>query len=149
MSKLVTVFSPAGEPFEVTPVNARDLTKHAGFTYEAPNGTAPAPAAEAKADADAEAKAAAEREAAEQEAALVAKKEEIEARLAAEAKAAAEAQTAAETPAVRLTEEDFADLEDKAAVRAYIEATFPDAEIDGRSNREKLIALAIELATAE
>lgn len=37
MSDLVKVYSPSGEPFEASPVNARDLVVHAGWTYSKPD----------------------------------------------------------------------------------------------------------------
>lgn len=126
-NNLVKVWSPKGELFELSKPNARDLVSHCGFTYTQPivivQEAAPAPAP--------------------------APAETTPPVCPAPAPTETPAETPAEEPKVRLTEEDFADLEDKAAVRAYIEATFPGTEVDGRSNREKLIALAIELATAE
>lgn len=148
-NNLVKVYSPKGELFEVTKVNARDLTTHAGFTTTPPNGVVcEAPADNSKEEAEAAAAAAKAAEEAKAAEAAAAAAEEAKAAEAAAAAAAANAGSDEETK-VRLTEEDFADLEDKAAVRAYIEATFPGTDIDGRSNREKLIAMAIELATAE
>ena len=48
MSDLVKVFSPAGEPFENSPANARDLVIHAGWSYTKPktDTAIPAPVAE-------------------------------------------------------------------------------------------------------
>jgi hypothetical protein len=37
MSELVKVYAPSGEMFENSPVNARDLVVHAGWSYDKPH----------------------------------------------------------------------------------------------------------------
>lgn len=139
----VTVYSPTGEPFEVSRANGRDLTMHSGWSYErlivaatpapAPSPVAPVTKTETPAPA---APVTPPAPAAEVETPV----ETIE--------TPAEDAAADEAPKARLTPEDFADLETKHDVFAYIEATFPGNKIDGRANRDKLIAFAIDLAKA-
>lgn len=132
MSNLFIVYSPKGEKFEVTRPNYNDLMKVAGWSNTASLAVAaatvepaPAPAPETPAETPQEPAA------------------PVEAPEAPET-----SETAPEAPKPRLTVEDFADLADKDAVKAYIVETFPEAKIDGRANRDKLIALAIDLAAA-
>jgi hypothetical protein len=58
-----------------------------------------------------------------------------------------EVQEADEGDALKTVPSDFADM-DKDAVKAYIDATFPGTEIDGRKGRDALVAQALELAAA-
>jgi hypothetical protein len=162
---LRVVYSPLGEKFEVSPANFYDLTRNANWTEQKPhpdtvrdycekNGievpaddgeavSAPAPAPEsapapvespvpvvepAPAETPAEEAPAAEEQTASGE-------------------APEEVQEADQAPAVKTVPSDFADM-DKDAVKAYIEATFPGTEIDGRKGRDALVAQALELAAA-
>lgn len=153
---LVTVFAPDGERFEVSTANARDLTSHvAGWSYDgnvaaatpapaapAPTPTAPAPivAEPVKDNTDGSTHEGQESVPTEEGRGEAGPSEgEGEAPVPAEG----EGQEVAFT-----TVEQFAALTEKADVQAYITAKFPDFTIDGRSNRDKLIAQAIELATA-
>jgi hypothetical protein len=132
MNTHVTIYSPTGEMFEnVTAANARDLTAHAKWTYTAPTAAVvalaqasePVPEVESPADP--------------------APVDPVE-------PAAEPADDSADIGVtIRYTEDEFADLADKEAVRAYIDQAFPGQKIDGRANRAKLIEQAIELAATE
>jgi len=129
MSDLYVIYSPKGEKFEVTRLNFLDLQKSKGWTVEPKAETAIAAAEIAtKTVVD--------------PAPVVPAPEPVETPKTVEAPAP----VADEAPKVRATVEDFADLESKAEVFEYIEKTFPGNKIDGRANREKLVALAIDLA---
>ena len=128
---LYTVFSPQGERFEVTRLNFHDLITHAGWSQSAPTGAqAPASVVEDDQTADYDDPATE----ADETVVEVAETEETA------------GEDGDDAPKVRATEEDFADLENKADVAAYIRATYPDAEFDGRLNRGKLVEFAIDLA---
>ena len=60
-----------------------------------------------------------------------------------------EAETAEEAPTVRKTEEDFADLETREDVVAYLAVAFPDFKPHHLSKRDGLVAKAIELAAGQ
>lgn len=148
MSDLNVIYSPAGEKFEVSRANFIDLLQNAaGWSQNPPLGKVP----EAKVAPSVP----------ETPAAPPAPKTETAvippaptAPVADETPAEDDADETAddadsdEAPKARLTADDFADMPEKTDVFAYIEKTFPGNKIDGRANREKLIAMAIELAKA-
>lgn len=129
MSDLFTIYSPKNEKFEVTRLNFLDLQKVKGWTLTPKTETAVA-AVEAVKEAP------------------VAPVEPVEpATTEQTAETTTENASQADAPVkVRLTVEEFDDLADKEAVKAYIEAAFPGTKIDGRANREKLVAQAVALA---
>ncbi|MEQ6333009.1 hypothetical protein [Sphingobium sp. MK2] len=123
MSELYTIFSPTGEKFEVSLANFRDLSTEPGWSVS--------PIAIAAATVN--------------EPVITETSDET---VTDEPVTETDETTTEETaPKARVTVEDFADLTDKADVAAYISTAFPDAKIDGRANRDKLVAQAIELAT--
>lgn len=164
---LFVCYSPTGERFETTRPNFNDLTRHAGWYEHPPHpdtvaeniaktsvSAETARQAEASAPADA---AKAEREAAEateREAENQRLREEAERRTREDAEdreAAGDEESEggeANQRVLKLLPSDFADM-DKPAVFSYIEKTFPGNSIDGRAGRDKLVAIAIELANAE
>jgi hypothetical protein len=149
---LTVVYSPSGEKFEVTKANARDLVSHVGWSY---NGVVaagtpkpadvlkpePKTAPIAKEVSESEQPGKSQEEIDDEAKRVLLKDGEVPAM--SEVIKAAEPQRTQ-----RLTVADFDDLEDKAAVADYIAKTFPDLKIDGRANRDKLIAQAIDEATA-
>lgn len=139
----VAVWSPDGkEMVETSRLNAYDLVTHANWSYSAPRyvqldagETPPAPAAAPVVETPA---------APEPEA-------ETEAEETAEEEAGDEGNdddASEEAPAVRKTEEDFADLTDRADVVAYLAEAFPDFKPHHLTKRDGLVAKAIELANA-
>lgn len=136
----VTVYSPEGEPFETSRVNARDLCAHRGWSMSPLTaGAAPAPKKEAE---DAVADSAGSVEDAETES------EDTEAGEEGVEEADEEA-TATEGVKVFTTEEEFDDLTEREDVVAYLAAAFPDFKPHHKSSRDGLVAKAIELATGE
>lgn len=145
---LKTVYSPAGEKFEMSPANARDVVRHAGWSESKPH---PDDVAAYLAGQSGEA------------AAITA--EEPAAPTTTEEPTAPNSEPTEETVAndgdddsdeddnsdsedeatVKTEPNHFADM-DREAVRAYIDETFPGTEIDGRWNRDRLVAVALELA---
>jgi hypothetical protein len=167
---LRVVYSPLGEKFEVSPANFYDLTRNApkelGWTEHKPHpdvireycaktgvalpaelsGEAPAPAPAAETPAPAPAPVA------ETPAPVPAETPASETTDSADEQTASEdgpeeVQEADEGAALKTVPSDFADM-DKDAVKAYIDATFPGTEIDGRKGRDALVAQALELAAA-
>lgn len=135
MSKHTTVYSPEGDMFETSALNAHDLVTHAGWSYEALTGTpAPAPAPEPVVTPPAE----------EPEADADETTDESEAEETADE--SDEDETPADEPKVRKTVEDFADLEDRDAVIAYLATAFPDFKPHHLAGRDKLVEKAVELA---
>lgn len=148
MSELFKIFSPEGEPFEVSKANARDLTTHAGWAYS-PKTEADAEEAETEAEVETEDETETEddsdasetgAESGDEEANDEQGSEEADADDAAEEEGSEE-----EAEGLLTSEEDFADF-DKEAVVAYLEKNFPEAAFDKRSGRDKLVAFAIEQA---
>jgi hypothetical protein len=160
---LRTVYSPLGEKFEVSPANFYDLTRNAKWTEQKPHPdtvrehcethgieipaefsgeAAPAETPAAPAPAPAETPAAPAPAETETEETADAAGEQTTSGEAPE-----EVQEADEGAAVKTVPSDFADM-DKDAVKAYIDATFPGTEIDGRKGRDALVAQALELAAA-
>jgi hypothetical protein len=171
---LRVVYSPLGEKFEVSPASFYDLTRNApkdlGWTehkphpdvvreYCAKTGVALPAELSGEAPAAAEPAAPAPAPAAEPAAPEPAPAAETPAETpASETADAADEQTASdeapeevqeadEGAALKTVPSDFADM-DKDAVKAYIDATFPGTEIDGRKGRDALVAQALELAAA-
>ncbi len=116
----VTVFSPEGEPFEMSRVNARDLCNHREWSMSPPEGGVTAPVEEPADAVD---------EAGETETTEEAGEEEV-----------------TDEVTVFTTEEQFAALTEREDVVAYLAATFPEFKPHHKSSRDGLVAKAIELA---
>lgn len=148
----VTVYSPEGEPFEMSRVNARDLCTHRGWSMspltvppvteepKAPAETKEEDHAEAEREGSGQADPAGEAEDGEGE--------------------GAEGSTGSEAPgpeqedvltgdAPFTTEEQFAELTEREDVVAYLAKHFPNFRPHHKAGRDGLVAKAIELATAE
>ncbi len=125
-----TVYSPQGEMFEVSALNAHDLVTHAGWSYDAPNKV---PVAEEAAPEEVDETADETDEDAGDDAGDETSEDD------------ASDETAAEP---FTTEEQFAALTEREDVVAYLAETFPDYKPHHLAKRESLIAKAIELATA-
>lgn len=125
-----TVYSPQGEMFEVSALNAHDLVTHAAWSYEAPaDGAAPAPAPEPEAEVETEV--------------------ETDEDEAGEDAADETSEDEADADAPFTTEEQFEALTEREDVVAYLAKTFPDYKPHHLAKRESLIAKAIELGAAE
>lgn len=137
----VTVYSPQGEPFEMSRVNARDLCSHRGWSMSPltvpPVSEAPA---ETKEAADAVNDSAGSVEDAETESSATE---------TGEAEAGEEAEEEVNTAGVTIftTEEEFASLPEREDVVDYLAVAFPDFKPHHKSSRDGLVAKAIELAT--
>lgn len=170
----VTVYSPEGEPFEMSRVNARDLCNHRDWSMSPPEGTVtPTPVeevaeeveeteAEVETEAEEEADdagddsegsvedAADETEEAEADEAEATEEDAAEAEVTEEAEATDEAEETDEAATaeatVFTTEEEFAHLESREDVVAYLAGAFPDFKPHHKSSRDGLVAKAIELA---
>lgn len=147
----ITIFSPAGEPFEMSNINARDLTTHAGWTY-APSGDTPAaPAAEPETqtedDADASATSTGSDEASDE---AHSETEAGEAGDEAEDAADEAEVTGDDEPfhAVLETEADFAILTERQDVVEYLAHHFPAFKPHHKSSRDGLVTKALELQAA-
>lgn len=123
------VYSPVGEMFEVSALNAHDLVTHAGWTYKAADGEAPAPKPEATPIVEDEDKV-----------------EETDDTSGNDDDDAEDAGDDADADAPFTTEEQFAELTDREAVVAYLAQHYPDFTPHHLAKRESLIAKAIELA---
>lgn len=134
---LITVFDKNGEPFETSRANARDLVTHVGWTYGRPKvvekivevATPAAPVVET----------------------LVAPVAEVETPAApvVEAPAAPVVETEVATPAATAlltTVEAFEDF-GRDEVVAYLTENFPAATYHHKTGRDKLVELAISLAS--
>lgn len=156
---LITVWSPDGsDMIETSRANARDLVTHVGWSYSPPHviekivvvekteTTAEEPANEVG-ETKAETPAATETETVTETPAEEAGEDDAEEN-GDEDEGDDEAETAEEAPAVRKTEEDFADLESREDVVAYMAVAFPDFKPHHLSKRDGLVAKAIELANA-
>lgn len=122
---LVLVFSPTGESAEVSRANARDLTSHAGWSYERLIAAATPAPAPAKAPAN-----------------------QVTPPPAAAAPAADETPATEGDATIFTTAEQFAGF-DRDAVVAYLAKHFPDFKPHHKSSADGLIAKAIALATSE
>ncbi len=160
MSELVKIYSPEGEPFEVSKANARDLTTHAGWSYAQAGAAAPTAPAEPEVveeETETEETETEETETEETETELTDTEQEDEADAQEGSESESEAETGTDESGseeaegqepvseVLTSEEDFADFEKEDVVK-YLEDTFPDAQFDKRSGRDKLVVLALELA---
>lgn len=134
----VTVFSPEGEPFEMSRVNARDLCSHRGWSMSPltvpPVAAAPA---EPKEPADAGTDSAGSVEDAETESTAAEDGEAGE---------EAEEEVSAAGVTILTTEEEFDSLPEREDVVNYLAAAFPDFKPHHKSSRDGLVAKAIELA---
>ena len=157
-NNLFKVWSPDGsEMVETSRANARDLTTHAGWLSSPPTVIEKIVVVEketanevVETETKAETPAATETPVTEEEA-PAAETEEAgsdDDDAATGDDESADEDTKAETPAVRTTEEDFADLESREDVVAYLAAAFPDFKPHHLMKRDKLVLKAIELATA-
>jgi hypothetical protein len=137
----VTIWSPNGEPFEMSRVNARDLLNHAKWSSTPPEGAAPAKAVEVATEEDTSNGSADSERSVEDadEAGTEAEAGEGEAAEAGEA----------EVTAPFTTEEQFAALTERDDVVAYLAKHFPDFKPHHKSSRDGLVAKAIELAAGE
>lgn len=141
----VTVYSPEGEPFEMSRINARDLCAHRGWSMSPlTSGKAPAPKKEAE---DAAADSAGSVEDAATEITETEAPAEAEAEVVEEAvEEAVEEVTAEAGVKVFTTADEFDELTTREDVVAYLAAAFPDFKPHHKSSRDGLIAKAIELA---
>lgn len=146
----ITVFSPANEPFEMSHANARDLTSHAGWTYS-PQGAAPAAepeAAEPEDTTDAStADEGSDEVSDEAEEGTEDGTEDGGDTGEEEAGDEGEEEVASDDAVLFTTEEQFEGME-RDEIVAYLSANFPDYHPHHKTGVEKLIAKAIELATA-
>jgi len=152
----VTVYSPEGDPFEMSRANARDLCNHRNWSMNPvahSTATAPAtkeidhgsPASERSVEAPVPEKAEVEAEPAADEAEVeVEAEEEVVEEVAADEDEAAADQDNASAPFT--TEEQFADLVEREDVVAYLADHFPDFRPHHKAGRDGLVAKAIELA---
>lgn len=143
---LFTVWSPTNEPFETSRANARDLTSHAGWSYK------PLDAVEIAAATVPPVKV--------EEPKVEAVKEEIDAPSEGSNEGAGETasevtegegsteEEATESEKVEVTEADFAHLEDRDAVVAYLADKFPAFKPHHLSKRDKLVEKLVELTNA-
>lgn len=144
----VTVYSPEGEPFEMSRVNARDLCNHRGWSMSSltvPPATKPEESeeeahAEDEREGSGQADATGEAEDGEGEGA--------EGSTGGEAPGSEQEDVLTET-APFTTEEQFAELTEREDVVAYLAKHFPDFRPHHKAGRDGLVAKAIELATAE
>ena len=152
---LFTVWSPDGtEMIETSRANARDLVTHAGWLSSPPTviekivvvekDAETAPVETPAAETPAEEAPAAETEANDE----TEEDSEEEAGEGDEDEGSEDEGSSENAPAVRKTEEDFADLTEREDVVAYLAATFPDFKPHHLSKRDGLVAKAIELANA-
>lgn len=157
----VTVFSPEGEPFEMSRVNARDLCTHRGWAMSpltVPPVKAETPAKPVKAETPTKT------ETKEPEHAEVDREGSGEADATGEAEdgegegsegsAGSEATQPEQEDVLTdtapfTTEEQFAELTEREDVVAYLAKHFPDFRPHHKAGRDGLVAKAIELATGE
>jgi len=136
------VYSPSGEMFEMSRANAHDLTTHAGWSFKAPTEIkAPAeiaactvpPVVKETADAPSTADSARSVEASDTPV------------VEAEAETSTEAVEEAAEENDAVTDADFAHLEDRDAVVAYLAEHFPEFKPHHKSSRDGLVAKLVEL----
>lgn len=144
----VTVYSPEGEPFEMSRVNARDLCTHRGWSMSPltvppvaqPDEPEEEDHAEDEREGSGQADATGEAEDGEGEGA--------EGSTGGEAPGSEQEDVLTDT-APFTTEEQFAELTEREDVVAYLAKHFPDFRPHHKAGRDGLVAKAIELATAE
>jgi hypothetical protein len=136
---IVTVFSPDGDRFEMSRINARDLVNHRGWSMSPL--TVPPTKAETKEETNAEADTTGEADDVEGEGA--------EGSTGGEASDPEQEDVLTTSDAPYTTEEQFAELTEREDVVAYLAKHFPDFEPHHRSRRDGLVTKAIELATGE
>jgi len=155
----VTVYSPEGEPFEMSRVNARDLCNHRGWSMspltvppvvEEPKTEAPVETktpepkepehAEDDREGSGEADATGEAEDGEGEGS--------EGSAGSEASGPEQEDVLNADEAPFTTAEQFAELTERDDLVAYLAKHFPDFRPHHKSSRDGLVAKAIELATA-
>jgi hypothetical protein len=155
---VVTVYSPEGEPFEMSRVNARDLCSHRGWSMspltvpplkaekpteiktETPVATKEETHAEDDREGSGKTDATGETEDGEGEGS--------EGSPGGEASEPEQEDVLTDT-AIFTTEEQFAELTDREDVVAYLAKHFPDFRPHHKAGRDGLVAKAIELATSE
>lgn len=140
----VTVFSPANEPFEMSHANGRDLVAHAGWTYSPQDGT---PAAEPEETEEADDAGTDTSGSVEAENETDEGTEDGDAAGEEEAADEGTEEEAGDVAELFTTEAQFEGL-DRDDIVAYLAANFPDYHPHHKTGVEKLIAKAIELATA-
>lgn len=147
----VTVYSPDGEAFETSRVNARDLCAHREWTMSPP-ATATTPAAEpveetpvetedksdAEDDSERGVEDAGQEDAGQEDAAAVSEE------------AGEEAGEEVVGPAgIKTVEDEFEYLTTRDQLVEYLEEFFPDFKPHHKAGRDSLVAKAIELALAK
>lgn len=148
----VTAYSPEGEPFEMSRVNARDLCSHRGWSMSPL--TVPPVKTEIKAETPAatkeEAHAEADSEGSREDGQGTEGSEADGTEGSAGSEAAQSQQEDVLTDtAIFTTEEQFAELTEREDVVAYLAKHFPDFRPHHKAGRDGLVAKAIELATGE
>jgi len=154
----VTVYSPEGEPFEMSRVNARDLCSHRGWSMspltvppvkaekpaeiktETPVETKEETHAEADSEGSGQADATGETEDGEGEGTEGSTSGETP---------GSEQEDVLTDPVIFTTEEQFAGMTDREDVVVYLAGAFPDFKPHHKAGRDGLVAKAIELATGE
>jgi hypothetical protein len=138
----VTVYSPSNEPFEMSRINARDLCSHAGWSMKPLDGYTPPKPIEADTQIEEAADAA-------DNAGSVEDAETNEGEGAETNEGEGKGEDAGEEDdalVIRKEETDFADLETRDDVVAYLAEAFPEFKPHHLAKREGLVAKAIELA---
>lgn len=134
----VTVYSPEGEPFEMSRVNARDLCTHRKWSMSPltvpPVAAAPAETEEA-ADASTDSEGSVE--------------DVVSNEGAAEEVADEEAPEVVSRLGIKTHEVEFDHMTTREDVVAYLADFFPDFKPHHKSSRDGLVAKAIELAVGE
>lgn len=148
----VTVFSPEGEPFETSRVNARDLCTHRGWSMS-PLTVPPVKAEEPAKTETKEPEHAEDDREGSGEADATGEAEDGEGE-GSEGSAGSEAtqpeqEDVLTATAPFTTEEQFAELTEREDVVAYLAKHFPDFKPHHKAGRDGLVAKAIELATGE
>ena len=134
-ANLTAVYSPVGEHFEMSHANARDLTTHAGWSYEAP--------AAAKGADDGQDEPGRHEDGGSEEHAAEDASEGRE-----DGSTGQEDEEGSGPEAVSLTEDDFEGLEDKEQVMAFLANRLPDFKPHHLAKRDTVVQQAIELSKA-
>ena len=132
----VTVYSPDGEPFEMSRVNARDLVAHRKWSMS-PMTAVETVLVQAEAITDTVVE-------------PVVTTETVEVEGTEEQVITEDGKIDEESDVIILTtEEQFAEMTEREDVVAYLAKAFPDFVAHHKSNRDGLVAKAIKLATGE
>ncbi len=142
---LISVWSPDGsEMIETSRANARDLVSHVGWSYSPPHVIEKIVVVEKEATHEVGETKTETPTTTETEEVIETPAEDEDAG----EEESAEEEPSGEAPAVRKTEEDFADLETREDVVAYLATAFPSFKPHHLAKRDGLVAKAIELANA-